>query len=362
MRVDEHTFFVGTYTQGKSEGIYICRMDTSSGAMELKGVRAGVENPSYLTIAHNNRFLYSVNELSGKDESHKGTVSAFRIDDHTDGLAFLNKQGSQGSTPCHVTIDRYDRYVLVSNYGSGSVVVLPVMGDGSLGGAVEMVQHKGSGLDSVRQRTPHAHSTVLDASNHFVFVPDLGLDKILIYRFDEKLGSLRPPDRPSVQAAAGAGPRHFVFDAGGKRAYATNELNSTLTAFDYDVAKGDLRVRQSISTLPGDFRGDNICADVQVHPSGKFVFASNRGHDSIASFVVEKERGKLEVVQYQSSLGKTPRAIIIDPTGRFLLAANQDSDTVVVFTIDVETGRLSPTGHTLAIPTPACLRFLSRAS
>lgn len=353
----EFTFYVGTYTNGKSEGIYICSMDTNSGTIHLKGVKKDVINPSFLIIDHHNRFLYAVNEISENKGKSRGSVSAFRMNQKTDTLEFLNKQPSTGAAPCYLSIDKNDRFVLVSNYTSGNVAILPVLENGSLGTPIEVVQHEGSSIHPKRQQGPHAHSTALDASNKYIFVADLGIDKVMIYKFDDKFGKLCPGDKPFVQVAPGAGPRHFAFHPDGKKAYVINELNSTLTAFDYDAKTGDLSETQTISTFPSDFTGENTCADLHISSSGCYVYGSNRGHDSIVVFAVDESNGKLSVIQYQSSLGKTPRNFAIDPTGRFLLVANQNSDTVVVFAIDSQTGKLSFTGHNLNIPTPVCVRF-----
>ncbi len=353
----EFTFYVGTYTNEKSEGIYICSMDTNSGAIHLKGVKKDVTNPSFLTIDHNNRFLYSVNEISETEGKSGGSVSAFRINQKTDTLEFLNKQPSAGAAPCHLSIDKNNRFVMVSNYTSGNVAILPVLGNGSLGAPIEVVQHEGSSINPKHQQGPHAHSTALDASNHYVYVADLGIDKVMIYKFDDNFGKLFPGDKPFVKVAHGAGPRHFAFHPDGKKAYVINELNSTLTAFDYDATTGDLSETQTISTLPSDFTGENACADLHITSSGRYVYGSNRGNDSIVVFAVDRSNGELSVIQYQSSLGKTPRNFAIDPNGRFLLVANQNSDTIIVFVIDSQTGKLFPTGHDLKIPTPTCIQF-----
>jgi len=351
------TFYVGTYTNYKSEGIYICGMDPNSGAIHLKGKKKGIINPSFLAIDHKNCFLYSVNEISDDEGRGGGFVSAFKINEKKDTLEFLNKQPSGGSAPCHLIIDKNDRFVLVSNYTSGNVAILPVLGNGSLGPPIDIVQHEGSSINPNRQLVPHAHSTILDASNHYAFVADLGIDKVMIYKFNSKSGKLNPCDKPFIQVAPGAGPRHIVFHPDGMKAYLINELNSTLTVFDYDVKTGDLNETQTISTLPSDFSGENTCADLHISSSGRYVYASNRGHGSIVAFAVDKPNGELSVIQHQSSLGKTPRNFAIEPDGRFLVVANQNSDTIVVFAIDSQSGKLSPTGHNLKIPTPACLKF-----
>ncbi len=358
----ELTFYVGTYTSGRSEGIYVCSMDPGSGTVALKSVQKGVANPSYLVVANSGRFLYSVNEISGHEDGGRGTVSSFRIDERSGRLEFLNRQPSHGSSPCHLTIDHRDRYVIVSNYGSGSVAVLPVMNDGTLGPAVDVIQHGGSGPDGKRQNAPHVHSAVLDDSNQFAIVADLGIDRLFIYRFNEKSGELQAAVDPLVRAVAGAGPRHVAFGPGSRRAYVVNELNSTLAALVFDRVTGRIQESQALSTLPDAFCGQNICADVHVHPSGAFVYASNRGHDSIAVFAVDEETGTLTPIQHQSSLGKTPRGIVLDPTGEFLLAANQETDSVVVFAVNPGTGVLSHTGHAVDIPAPTCLCFLPAVS
>jgi len=355
----ELTFYVGTYTNEKSEGIYLCSMDTISGAIHLKGVKKKVINPSFLAIDHNNRFLYSVNEISDDEGRAGGFVSAFRINEKTDTLEFLNKQFSGGSAPCHLIVDKNDSFVLVSNYASGNVAVLPVLKNGSLGLPIEIVQHEGSSINPNRQLVPHAHSTILDAPNHYAFVADLGIDKVMIYKFNCRSGKLNQVNKPFIQVAPGAGPRHIVFHPDGMKAYLINELNSTLTVFDYNAKTGYLYEKQTISTLPSGFSGENTSADLHISYSGQYVYASNRGHDSIVVFAVDRSNGELSVVQHQSSLGKTPRNFAIDPNGRFMVVANRNSDTIVVFAIDTKSGKLSATGHDLKIPAPACLKFKS---
>jgi 6-phosphogluconolactonase len=355
----ELTFYAGAYANYKSEGIYICSMDQDSGAIRLKGVVKGIINPSFIVIDHKNRFLYSVNEISEDEGGGGGFVSAFRINKKKDTLELMNKQPSRGSAPCHLVIDKNDCFVLVSNYASGNVAVLPVLKNGSLGPPVEIVQHEGSSINPDRQQVPHAHSAILDASNNYALVADLGIDKVMIYKFDCKSGKLSPADKPFIKVAPGAGPRHIVFHPGGMKAYLISELNSTLTVFNYDAKAGNLNEIQTISTLPSDYSGENTCADLHISHSGRHVYASNRGHDSIAVFSVDKSNGELSLIQHQSSLGKTPRNFAIDPDGRFLVVANQNSDSIVVFRIDSRSGKLSPTGHELKIPSPACLKFKS---
>ena len=350
--------YVGTYTRGESEGIYILRIDLKTGALTPVGVARGVVNPSFLAIDPKGRFLYAVNEVADFQGQRSGGVSALAIDTDTGSLRLLNQQPSQGTSPCFVTVDQTGRCILVANYGSGSVAALPIGENGRLGAASATVQHDGSSVNPGRQQGPHAHSINLDAANRFAFAADLGLDKILIYRFDAGEGTLVPNAPASVSVEAGAGPRHFAFHPSGKTAYVINELDCTVTVFSYDSARGELTTLQTISTLPLGFDGNNSTAEIQVHPSGRFVFGSNRGHHSIVVFAVDPDSGQLTYVENQSTQGKTPRGFGIDPSGTFLLAANQDSDNIVVFRIDQDTGALKPTGHSLHVPTPVCVKVM----
>lgn len=350
--------YVGTYTTGKSEGIYIYRMNLSSGEMKLSSVAKGVINPSFLVIDRRKRYLYAVNEVSEFGGEPGGAVSAFSINQRTGDLQFLNQQASGGGAPCYVTMDEKSRFVLVANYSGGNVSVLPIQNDGRLGKATDLVQHKGSGANPQRQESAHAHSIILDRANRYAFAADLGTDKIMIYSFDTKQGKLRPNAQPWFQTKPGAGPRHFTFHPDGRRAYLVNELDSTLTAFSYDSARGGLKELQTVSTLPTGFSGANTCADVHVSPSGKFLYASNRGHDSITVFSIEKNTGRLRHIEHVLTQGKTPRNFNIDTTGAFLLVANQNSDSIVTFRIDSETGRLHPTGQVIEVPTPVCLKLI----
>jgi len=368
----EMLVYVGTYTepirfgtgrvlQGKGEGIYIFRLDAASGALEPIGKTTGVANPSYLAFDATQHFLYAVNELKEYQDRPTGTVSAFAVDAATGELRFLNRQPTHGTDPCHVIVDAKRRHVFVANFMSGSICVLPVRDDGSLGEACDFIQHQGAGIDPVRQNGPHAHSVTLDKANRYAFVPDLGLDKLLVYKFDAKRGMLEPNGVHWIKMKPGAGPRHVALDPGGRFAYLINELNSTIAALACDRGTGAFRELQIVSTLPEGFQGESTCADIQVAPSGRFVYASNRGHDSIAIHRVDRRTGHLVYVDHASTQGRTPRSFCIDPTGRFLLAANQDSDTLVTFRIDASCGRLQPTGHGAPVPTPVCVKFRTPA-
>ncbi len=350
--------YVGTYTRGKSEGIYVYRMTLTSGDLKLLSIARGITNPSFLAIDPQSKYLYSVNEVEEFAGKRTGAVTAFAVDQQTGELRKMNQQPAQGASPCYITVDPTGKFVLVANYSSGSLAVLPINSDGSLGESADVVQHRGSGANPRRQEGPHAHCIVLDRSGRYAFAADLGIDKVMIYRFDAKKGTLTPNSQPFAQTKPGAGPRHFTIHPGGKLAYVINELDSTLTAFAYDNSKGLLKELQTVSTLPEGFQGNNSCADVHVHPSGKFIYGSNRGHDSIVAFTIDERTGKLSYLAHESTQGKTPRNFGIDPTGAFLLAANQNSDTIVTFRIDQKTGKPSPTGQVSEVPTPVCLKFI----
>ena len=368
---NEMLVYVGTYTEsirfgsgkileGKGEGIYRYRMHPATGALEFDSKTTGVVNPSYIAVDPTQRFLYAVNELKTYEDKPTGTVSAFAVDSRSGKLEFLNKQLTHGTDPCHVVVDGKSRYIFVANFMSGSVCVLPVRKDGSLGEATDFVQHLGSSVDPVRQRGPHAHSVTLDKAGRFAFVPDLGLDKLMVYAFDRTRGMLEPHAVPWIKVKPGAGPRHVALHPSGRFAFLINELDSTVTALSFRGKKGVFKELQVVQTLPAGFQGESTCADVQVAPSGRFVYASNRGHDSLVMYRIDGRTGRLAYVGHQSTQGKTPRQFEIDPTGRFLLVANQDTDTIVTFRIDPQTGTLEPTGQVAQVPTPVCVKFLLR--
>jgi len=352
-------FFVyfGSYTGAKSKGIYVSRLDAATGRLSEPELAAETKNPSFLAVHPNQRSLYAVGEVNDFDGKRTGAVSAFALDPKSGRLTLLNQQPSDGSGPCHLALDSKGRCVLVANYGSGSIASLPVEQDGSLGKAVSTIQHTGSSVNPQRQAGPHAHFITPDKSDRHALVCDLGLDQVLVYRLDAKLNTLTANDPPSASVAPGAGPRHLAFSPTGKFVYVINEMGSTITAFAYDARRGALKELQTVSTLPSGFTGSTSCAEIEVHPSGKFVYGSNRGHDSIAAFALDGKSGKLTLVEHQPTQGKTPRHFAIDPTGRWLLAENQGSDTVVVFEIDTKTGKLRATGQAVAVGSPVCAVF-----
>jgi len=363
---DKYLFYVGTYTEegGKSKGIYAYRYNAATAEITPLGLAAETTNPSFVAPHPNGRFLYAVNEVGNYKGPNSGGVSAFSIDRSKDGratgkLTFLNEVASRGADPCYITVDKTGKYVLVANYTGGSVAVFPILADGKLGEPSAFVQHTGKGTNPERQEGPHAHSIDLSPDNRLAMVDDLGLDELLVYKFDTAKGSLTPNDPPFTRIDAGSGPRHFSIRPDGKFAYVISEMGHTVTVFSNDAAKGKLTVLQTITTLPKDFAGRNDDAEIEVHPSGKFLYASNRGDDSIAIYAIDESKGTLTQVGIVPTGGKEPRSFEIDPTGKLLFAENQKSDNIVVFKIDAKTGQLTPTGKVLEVGSPVCLKFVA---
>jgi len=360
--VPEKILYIGTFTghkpngRGRSKGIYVYRLDPASGKMSPVQTVDAI-NPSFVALAPDGRNLYAVNAVPEIDGHPGGAVSAFAVDPADGTLRPINRQASHGAGPCHVSVDRTGRSVLTANYGGGSIASLPRLADGSLAPAASAIQHVGgSRVVGDRQDTPHAHSINLDPSQRFALVCDLGLDQVLIYRLDAATATLTPnPEQPFARLPAGAGPRHLAFHPNGAYAYVINELGSSTTAFSYDAERGALTELQTISTLPAGFSGENACADVHVHPNGKFLYASNRFHDSIVIYAIDEATGKLTLVGHESTRGKTPRNFMIEAGGNLMLVANQDSDDVFAFGIDPISGRLTLLDKVAEVPTPVCL-------
>lgn len=353
----EYLVYFGTYTGAKSKGIYVARFDDKSGKLSAAELAAETKSPSFLARHPNGRVLYAVGEATNFGETRQGAVTAFAIEPQTGLLTELNRQPSGGAGPCHLTLDAKRGLLFTANYGDGSVGALPVLTDGTLGAPVSVAQHAGSSVNPRRQEGPHAHCVNLDPAKKFLLVCDLGLDKVMVYRPD---GALTPNDPPFAVVAPGAGPRHLAFQPNGRFVHVLNELNSTITTFAYDARRGTLKEGQTVSTLPAGFTGATTGAEIEVHPSGRFVYASNRGHDSIAVFAADRRTGLLSPVAHESTQGKTPRHFTLDPSGRWLLAENQGSDSVVVFRVNAKTGALEPTGLTVEVPSPVCAVFLPR--
>ncbi len=348
--------YVGTYTDHGSLGIYGYRFDPATGQLTSLGLAAETAEPSFLIVDPSRRFLYAANEVLSHDEHPTGTVSAFAIDRQTGKLSLLDVVSSGDEGPAHVTMDRTGQYVLVANYTRGSVAVLPVHTDGRLGEASAFVQHTGSSVDPERQLGPHAHAIEMSPDNRFAIVADLGLDELIVYPFDAAKGTLGSPH--AVKIAPGSGPRHLAFGPRGRFLYLISELRSTVTVFAYESESGGLRQLQTISTLPKGFAVKSAAAEIRIHPSGKFLYASNRGNDSIAVFAVDQAKGTLKSVEFVSTGGKTPRNFAIDFAGTWLLVANQNSNSVVSFRIDAETGRLTASDQSVTISSPVCVQFV----
>lgn len=352
--------FIGTYTNDGSisQGIYTALFDASTGKLTEPMLAAEAVNPAFLAIHPSGKLIFVVNEVSEGGGRGNATVSAFRVGE-AGQLALINQQPSHGGAPCHCNVDATGRFLLVANYMGGNVVVYPIGDDGALGGATANVQHSGSSIDKSRQDGPHAHSVNLSSDNRFAYVADLGIDQIRIYRFDADAGTLAPNSPESVAVTPGGGPRHFAIHPSGRYAYTNNELTSVVTVFQRNPETGGLTSIQELSTLPADSSARRSTAECLVHPSGRFVYVSNRGHESIAVFEVNEDSGMLKVVEVTQTGGKEPRNFVIEPTGRWLLAENQNSDTVIVFSINQDTGAIRQTANQIRVGRPVCIRMIS---
>lgn len=351
--------YVGTYTRNNSKGIYVYQFDAATGDLKEMGLAAEVDNPSFVNLHPNGKFLYAVSESSPTAAKRDGFVTAYSIDTKSGKLTKLNDVLSGGGGPCHLVVDKTGKTLLVANYGTGSVASFPINADGSLKPAASVDQHKGSSADKSRQAGPHAHSVNLSNDNRFLVVGDLGLDEVMVYKLNAAAGTITPNDPPFTKVASGSGPRHFNFHPNGKLGYVINEMALTVTAFNWDAKLGTLKEIQTISTLPeGADRKGASTAEVLVHPSGKWLYGSNRGHDTIAQFNIAAD-GKLTAVGHTSTQGKVPRNFRIDPTGNYLFAANQNSDNIVLFRIDQSTGKLTPMGKQVTVGAPVSIRFLA---
>ena len=355
--------YVGTYTEklffveGKGRGISVFALAAETGELTPLSVGPDAVSPALLALAPGGRYLYAVNECDRIDGHPGGAVSAFAIDPETGALAFLNRQHSRGHFPAFVAVDATGRLVVVGNHEDGTIACFPVLPNGSLDEASDFIQHVGSSVHPQHQRGPHVHSVNFDPTNRYLVACDKGADRIVVYRIDLANGKLLPTDQPPTVAAPGSGPRHLAFHPSGHYAFVINELSSTLSAFAFDPDSGALRETHALPTLPADYSGLNMTADVHVHPNGRFVYGSNRGHDSLAIFAFDEATERLSALGHVATGGAFPRAFNLDPTGRLLLAANQNSDTIVAFSVDPDTGGLAPTGAVTRTPTPVCIRF-----
>jgi len=347
--------FAGTYTtKTQSKGIYAFRYDATSGKLTAAGVAAETPDPSFLAIHPNGKYLYAVNE-GGK----ASFVTSFSLDAKTGTLKQLNQVTSLGEDPCYIALDQSGKYLLIANYTSGTLAVFPILADGKIGEKTALNQDSGQlGPNKERQEGPHAHWIETSADNRYALAVDLGLDQVLIFQFDAAKGVLGPHFPASVSLKPGSGPRHAIFSPNGKFLFVVSEMASTATSFSYDPKKGDLKQVNSVSTLPPDFSGRNDVAEVAVHPNGKFLYVSNRGNDCIVIFGIDSKKGTLTQIAHVPTGGKEPRHFTFDPAGNFLFVENQLSDTIVVFHVDANNGQLTPTGDSLSVPAPVCLKFV----
>ncbi len=349
--------FVSAFKSGEEGAIHAYRFDAATGQLKLLHRTTDIENPFFLAVSPNGRFLYSIDaeKFGGSEDEF---VAAYKINGRDGQLTRLNRQSARGTASCYLDVDATGKTVVVANYSTGSVAALPVQTDGSLGKASGFVQHTGSSVDPKRQTGPNAHCIVVSPDNRFALAADLGIDKILIYRLNPRAARLTFSEtQPFAALPPGSGPRHLTFHPGGQHVYVINELKNTITFFQYGVASGTLTARQTIATLPPDFSGTSHTADLKITPDGKFLYGTNRGHDSIAIFRIADD-GHLNLVSIQPSLGKGPQNLLITPDGRWLMCANMPGNNLVVFAIDADTGGLTPTGDAASIPMPSCIRWL----
>ncbi|MEJ7767419.1 MAG: lactonase family protein [Chitinophagaceae bacterium] len=349
--------FIGTYTNAGSKGIYTYTFDASTGKAEWVSTTEGIVNPSYLAIAPNRKTLFAVTETA---RENAGSVSAFSFDQVNGKLTFLNKQPSGGDNPCYVTVSKNNKWVFIANYSGGSLSAFPVNADGSIQPYSQSIQHTGTGFDKKRQEKPHVHSTVISPSQDYLFTPDLGMDKVFIYKINQSSQKpLVPAKQPFVMSKPGSGPRHFAFHPNNRYAYLIEEMSGSVVAYKYK--NGTLTSIQSIATHPADFKGVIGSADIHISNDGKFLYASNRGDENtVTVFSINTETGKLTLAGIQPTMGKTPRNFIIDPSGKYLLVANQQSNNIVIFKRDLRSGLLKETGEEIKVPTPVCLQMMEK--
>ncbi len=358
-QAERYRVFVGTYTGGDSisKGVYSCEFDAETGKLSDPVLAAELINPSFLAIHPSGKYLYAVNEVSEGPGRGNGAVTALTI--NADGtLTKINHQASEGGAPCHCNVDATGTNLLIANYGGGNVAVYPISEDGSLKPVSCNIQHEGSSVDKSRQGAPHAHSINISSDNKFAYAADLGLDKIMIYKLDAEAHTLTPAGQPAALVTPGGGPRHFAIHPSSKFAYTNNEITMVVTGFSRNPEDGSLKAIQEISTIPAGFDGRKSTAECLVHPSGKFLYVSNRGHETITAYTIDQETGLLTYVENEPTGGKEPRNFFIDPSGKWLLAENQNSDTVYVFSIDQQTGALKPTGDFVTVGRPVCIRMV----
>jgi len=357
VHADDPLIYVSAFAAGEKGAIHAFRFDSETGTLKPQHRTTDVQHPFFLAISPDSRFLYSIDteKFGGTEDEF---VAAYAIKGRSGKLERLNQQSAKGTASCYLDIDSTGKTVVLANYSTGNVAALPVQADGSLGAATAFVQHEGSSVDPKRQKAPYAHSIVISPDNRFALAADLGIDKVLIYRLDAAASKLSVnAAQASVSVEPGSGPRHLTFHPNGKSVYLINELKNTVTFFAYEPQSGKLTTQQTISTLPADFDGVTHTADVKITPNGKFLYGTNRGHDSIACYRIGDD-GMLSLIKIEPSLGKGPQNLLITPDGQWLICANMPGNSVVVFRINSKTGELTPTGEPISMPMPSCIRWL----
>ncbi len=350
----EPLVFVSAFVSGEKAGIHAFRFDTDKGTLKPLKRTTGVNSPFFMALSPDRRFLYSIDEFGGKDNF----VAAFAVEGRAGDLRPLNRQNTGGTASCFIDVDPSGQSVLVANYSSGNVASLPVKNDGSLGEAVSFFQHSGSSIDPQRQKSPNAHCFVVSPDGEHALAADLGIDKVMIYTFDAATTKLAPnTSQPFAKLTPGSGPRHLTFHPNGKLVYVINELANTITVFDWSTTDGTLKEKQTIATLPKDFTGKSYTADLKITPDGKYLYGTNRGHDSLASYRIAED-GTLTLLTIQPSGGKGPQNLLITPDGRWLLCANMPGNNVVVFEIDAASGSITSKGEPVEVPMPSCIRWM----
>ena len=354
----DNLVFFGTHSVGSQKGISVAHFNSETGVLTKPELVVEAPAPAYFILHPDGKHMYVCNSNDFAKGYTGQTISAYSIDPRNGSLTLLNQQSSGGADPSYIWMDASQRFVLVANYKGASVTVIAIKPDGSLGEIIANIKHSGRSIDTVRQTQPYAHSIKLDPTNRFALVADLGLDKLFVYRFNSKNGSLEPNDPPFAIVSPGSGPRHFAFHPNEKFVYLINEMACTIITFAWDSADGKLSEVQTSSTLPLDFKGKNTCAEIEVYPNGKFLYASNRGHESLAVFTIDSTTGKISLLEHVPTQGHSPRNFTFDPTNKWLIVTNHNSDNAMVFKVDERSGHLTPVGNPVPIVYPFCIRFL----
>lgn len=361
--MDNLLIYIGTYTSEKdnSKGIYVYKLDLLTGQSTYVSSLKDIDNPSFLQVSSDAKYLYAVSEVFEANGEEGGLIEAFSIDKNTGDLTFLNAQSTKGACPCHLKIDNTGKFVIVTNYMGGNIALFPILENGTLGEVSDLIQHEGASMVNMeRQEGAHPHSVTISPDNQFAIAADLGKDTVMSYPLDSQNGKLKKENIIPLNVLAGGGPRHMVFHPNGKYIVLLNELGNTLETYAFDKVDGSLTLCHSVSTLPQGFKGENIAADIHFHPNGKFLYASNRGHDSIIICSFDAENGGIEVIDFQATLGEHPRNFCLDTAGNILMVANLNTDNIITFSINNTSGKLTPINKEIKVPKPVCVNIISQ--